>query len=110
MILQAFNHTASYDNAISDYFRKEYSEGVSQLPLRYGMNPHQKPAQLSTTLPQLPVKVMNGSPGFINLCDAFNSWQLVRVSSLHFFVEFFFKYVLYITLFCKLIKQSFQVI
>ncbi|XP_006819527.2 bifunctional purine biosynthesis protein ATIC-like, partial [Saccoglossus kowalevskii] len=78
LAVKAFNHTAEYDGAISNYFRKEYSQGVSQLPLRYGMNPHQKPAQLYTTLPQLPVKVLNGSPGFINLCDAFNSWQLVR--------------------------------
>ena len=54
--LQAFNHTAEYDSAISDYFRREYSQGVSQLPLRYGMNPHQKPAQLYTTLPELPMK------------------------------------------------------
>lgn len=43
------------------------------------MNPHQNPAQLYTTDAQLPVKVVNGSPGFINLCDAFNSWQLVKV-------------------------------
>lgn len=42
------------------------------------MNPHQKPAQLFTTLSKLPVQVVNGSPGFINLCDAFNGWQLVK--------------------------------
>lgn len=78
MALKAFTHTAKYDEAISDYFRKQYSAGVSQLTLRYGMNPHQKPAQLFTTLEQLPLKVINGSPGFINLCDAFNGWQLVK--------------------------------
>ncbi|EDO37389.1 predicted protein [Nematostella vectensis] len=78
LALKAFSHTASYDMAISDYFRKEYSENVSHIPLRYGMNPHQKPAQLMTMEPELPVKVLNGAPGFINLCDAFNSWQLVR--------------------------------
>lgn len=77
LAVKAFNHTAEYDGAISNYFRKEYSQGESQLPLRYGMNPHQKPAQLYTTLPQLPLKVVNGSPGFINLCDALNAWQLV---------------------------------
>lgn len=77
---KAFSHTAKYDEAISDYFRKQYSHGVSHIPLRYGMNPHQKPAQLFTLEPKLPVNVLNGSPGFINLCDAFNSWQLVRVS------------------------------
>ena len=55
-VLQAFNHTAHYDAAISDYFRRQYSQCESQLPLRYGMNPHQKPAQIYTTLPQLPLK------------------------------------------------------
>lgn len=42
------------------------------------MNPHQKPAQIFTTLPKLPLNVLNGSPGFINLCDALNGWQMVR--------------------------------
>ncbi|XP_058042037.1 bifunctional purine biosynthesis protein ATIC [Ahaetulla prasina] len=78
LALKAFTHTSQYDAAISDYFRKEYSKGVSQLPLRYGMNPHQTPAQLYTSRPQLPLSVLNGSPGFINLCDALNAWQLVR--------------------------------
>uniref|UniRef100_A0A8D0HL26 Bifunctional purine biosynthesis protein ATIC n=1 Tax=Sphenodon punctatus TaxID=8508 RepID=A0A8D0HL26_SPHPU len=76
--LKAFTHTAQYDAAISDYFRKEYSKGVAQLPLRYGMNPHQTPAQLYTLRPELPLTVLNGSPGFINLCDALNAWQLVK--------------------------------
>ncbi|XP_072174154.1 bifunctional purine biosynthesis protein ATIC-like [Diadema setosum] len=78
LAVKAFNHTATYDMAISNYFRQQYSEGVSNLPLRYGTNPHQKPAQLSTFLPKLPMEVINGSPGFINLCDAFNAWQLVK--------------------------------
>lgn len=78
LALKAFTHTAQYDEAISDYFRKQYSAGESQLTLRYGMNPHQKPAQLFTTLEKLPLRVVNGSPGFINLCDALNGWQLVK--------------------------------
>uniref|UniRef100_A0A8C6WM31 Bifunctional purine biosynthesis protein ATIC n=1 Tax=Neogobius melanostomus TaxID=47308 RepID=A0A8C6WM31_9GOBI len=78
LALKAFTHTAQYDDAISDYFRGQYSRGVSQRPLRYGMNPHQAPAQLYTLRPELPLKVVNGSPGFINLCDALNAWQLVR--------------------------------
>uniref|UniRef100_A0A673J2T8 Bifunctional purine biosynthesis protein ATIC n=1 Tax=Sinocyclocheilus rhinocerous TaxID=307959 RepID=A0A673J2T8_9TELE len=78
LALKAFTHTAQYDVAISDYFRREYSRGISQLPLRYGMNPHQAPAQLYTLRPALPLTVLNGSPGFINLCDALNAWQLVR--------------------------------
>ena len=55
-VLQAFNHTALYDDTISNYFRQQYASGVAQMPLRYGMNPHQQPAQLYTTLPQLPLK------------------------------------------------------
>lgn len=76
--LKAFTHTAVYDDAISDYFRRTFSSGTSQLPLRYGMNPHQKPAQIFTRGAKLPLTVVNGSPGFINLCDALNAWQLVR--------------------------------
>lgn len=78
LALKAFTHTAQYDAVISDYFRKQFSAGGSQLNLRYGMNPHQKPAQLFTTLDKLPLKVLNSSPGFINLCDALNAWQLVK--------------------------------
>uniref|UniRef100_A0A2K5ZA66 Bifunctional purine biosynthesis protein ATIC n=1 Tax=Mandrillus leucophaeus TaxID=9568 RepID=A0A2K5ZA66_MANLE len=74
----AFTHTAQYDEAISDYFRRQYSKGISQMPLRYGMNPHQTPAQLYTLKPKLPITVLNGAPGFINLCDALNAWQLVK--------------------------------
>lgn len=76
--LKAFEHTADYDTAISDFFRKKYNEGVSQLPLRYGANPHQKPAQAYVQEGQLPFKVLNGSPGYINLLDALNSWPLVK--------------------------------
>lgn len=78
LALKAFTHTAQYDDAISDYFRKQYSASESQLTLRYGMNPHQKPGQIFTTLEKLPLKVINGSPGFINLCDGLNGWQLVK--------------------------------
>ncbi|XP_015758278.1 PREDICTED: bifunctional purine biosynthesis protein PURH-like [Acropora digitifera] len=95
LALKVFSHTASYDEAIADFFRKKYSGGVSHLPLRYGMNPHQKPAQLFTTEPKLPVTVLNGSPGFINLCDALNSWQLVKElqQSLHLPAAASFKHV-----------------
>lgn len=78
LALKAFTHTAEYDAIISDYFRRQYSAGASQLNLRYGMNPHQKPAQIFTMLERLPLKVVNAAPGFINLCDALNGWQLVR--------------------------------
>ncbi|AJV72081.1 Ade16p [Saccharomyces cerevisiae YJM189] len=77
--LKAFEHTADYDAAISDFFRKQYSEGKAQLPLRYGCNPHQRPAQAYTTQQEeLPFKVLCGTPGYINLLDALNSWPLVK--------------------------------
>lgn len=78
LALKAFEHTAEYDAMISDFFRKQYSEDVSQLPLRYGANPHQKPAQAFVTKGELPFKVLSGSPGYINLLDALNSWPLVK--------------------------------
>ncbi|AEY97897.1 FAFR213Cp [Eremothecium gossypii FDAG1] len=79
LALKAFEHTADYDAAIADFFRKKYSEGKSQLTLRYGANPHQKPAQAFAALhDELPFKVLCGSPGYINLLDALNSWPLVK--------------------------------
>jgi phosphoribosylaminoimidazolecarboxamide formyltransferase / IMP cyclohydrolase len=78
LALKAFTHTAQYDALISDYFRKQFSSNVSQINLRYGMNPHQKPAQIYTTMAELPLKILNASPGFINLCDALNAFQLVK--------------------------------
>ncbi|XP_022258328.1 bifunctional purine biosynthesis protein PURH-like [Limulus polyphemus] len=78
LAIKAFNHTAQYDMAVSDYFRREFGQEHSQLSLRYGMNPHQTPAQIFTYSEKLPLTVLNGSPGFINLCDALNAWQLVQ--------------------------------
>ena len=49
-----------------------------ELTLRYGMNPHQKPARVLVDEGDLPFEVLSGSPGYINLLDALNSWQLVR--------------------------------
>ncbi|RXG71977.1 Bifunctional purine biosynthesis protein PURH [Armadillidium vulgare] len=77
LAVKAFTHTAQYDDLISNYFRKQFMQKEACLPLRYGMNPHQKPAQIFTTRERLPFKVLNGAPGFINLCDALNAWQLV---------------------------------
>ncbi|MFD0672269.1 phosphoribosylaminoimidazolecarboxamide formyltransferase [Cohnella sp. GCM10027633] len=49
-----------------------------EIVLRYGMNPHQKEAKLHADGKQLPIQVVNGDPGFINLLDALNAFQLVR--------------------------------
>jgi len=51
----------------------------ASLPLRYGTNPQQAPARVyMRSEAGLPITVLGGSPGYINLLDALNSWQLVR--------------------------------
>src|SRR3990172_3623220 len=50
----------------------------SEISLRYGFNPHQKPARIYMDKGNLPFNVLNGTPGYINMLDALNSWQLVR--------------------------------
>lgn len=52
---------------------------MNSMELKYGCNPNQKPARVFMKDGQdLPFTVLNGRPGYINLLDAFNSWQLVR--------------------------------
>ncbi|MBN1582825.1 MAG: phosphoribosylaminoimidazolecarboxamide formyltransferase [Anaerolineae bacterium] len=49
-----------------------------QIELKYGTNPHQKPARLIVEQDPSPLQILNGRPGYINLLDAFGAWQLVR--------------------------------
>ena len=49
-----------------------------RLELKYGCNPHQKPARMLFEGEPSPLQVLNGTPGYINLLDAFGAWQLVR--------------------------------
>jgi phosphoribosylaminoimidazolecarboxamide formyltransferase/IMP cyclohydrolase len=49
-----------------------------EIILKYGCNPHQKPARVYAKRGVLPIEVFNGKPGYINLLDAFNAWQLVK--------------------------------
>ena len=52
---------------------------VAELQLKYGCNPNQKPSRIFMEGGEdLPIEILNGRPGYINLMDAFNSWQLVR--------------------------------
>ena len=51
---------------------------ANELELKYGCNPNQKPARIFMKEGELPIEVLNGRPGYINLLDAFNSWQLVK--------------------------------
>lgn len=77
--LKAFEHTADYDDHISAFFRARYAgDGLQYSTLRYGANPHQKPAAAFMRSADLPFKVLCGSPGYINLLDALNSWPLVK--------------------------------
>ncbi|KAJ7173483.1 bifunctional purine biosynthesis protein ade10 [Mycena filopes] len=88
LALKAFEMTAQYDDAISGYFREQYASAelpkdklagaVQRIALRYGANPHQKPAQAFVSHGELPFKVLCGSPGYINLLDALNSYALVK--------------------------------
>ena len=52
---------------------------MNELELKYGCNPNQKPSRIyMENGADLPIKVLNGKPGYINFLDAFNGWQLVR--------------------------------
>ncbi len=51
---------------------------MNELQLKYGCNPNQKPARVYMKNGDLPVTVLNGKPGYINLLDALNGWQLVK--------------------------------
>jgi phosphoribosylaminoimidazolecarboxamide formyltransferase/IMP cyclohydrolase len=86
----AFALSASYDSMIASYMAEQLDSAPdSEAPvtvrvykpenvLKYGCNPHQKPARiLSRAGHPLPFTVENGIPGYINLLDAANAWQLV---------------------------------
>mmetsp|Transcript_6816 Transcript_6816/g.21457 ORF Transcript_6816/g.21457 Transcript_6816/m.21457 type:complete len:632 (-) Transcript_6816:94-1989(-) len=87
----AFAHSARYDAAIAAWFAGQLGDDAGAAPalltracerarpLKYGNNPHQKPAALYRPLgAKEPFTVRNGSPGYINMLDAFNAYQLVR--------------------------------
>ena len=51
---------------------------MKEFKLKYGCNPNQKRARIFTKDGELPIKILNGRAGYINLLDALNSWQLVK--------------------------------
>ncbi|KDO34260.1 phosphoribosylaminoimidazolecarboxamide formyltransferase/IMP cyclohydrolase [Saprolegnia parasitica CBS 223.65] len=82
----AFTLSAHYDTQISKWFNAQLGQTSDEvtrvyepaLPLKYGCNPHQNPASIMTIKgSKLPFKVLNGTPGYINLLDAANAYQLV---------------------------------
>lgn len=50
---------------------------MKEMELKYGCNPNQKPSKIFVDNGELPIEILNGRPGYINLLDAFNGWQLV---------------------------------
>uniref|UniRef100_A0A0G4HG91 MGS-like domain-containing protein n=1 Tax=Chromera velia CCMP2878 TaxID=1169474 RepID=A0A0G4HG91_9ALVE len=89
---EAYARTAAYDGAIAKYFAGSLTQDnpdykpvnfpnvyLPMRPLKYGCNPQQAPASLcSLGSNPLPFSVLNGTPGYINLLDAINAWQLVH--------------------------------
>ena len=51
---------------------------MNEFQLKYGCNPNQKPSRVYMQEGELPIEILNGRPGYINLLDAFNGWQLVK--------------------------------
>ena len=52
---------------------------MKEFELKYGCNPNQKPSKIfMKNDKELPIEILNGRPGYINLLDAFNGWQLVK--------------------------------
>ncbi|CAN0340104.1 unnamed protein product, partial [Phaeothamnion confervicola] len=84
---RAFATSAAYDSAIASWFANELGSAAPvvtraykhEYALKYGCNPHQKPAGIYSIMGRgLPFKALNGTPGYINLLDACNAWQLVK--------------------------------
>ena len=84
---RAYATSAAYDSSIASYFASQLDSEAPvaarvyqpEYPLKYGCNPQQKPAGISSILGSpLPFSVVNGKPGYINLLDAANAWQLVK--------------------------------
>eukprot|EP00933_Yihiella_yeosuensis_P036828 TRINITY_DN30644_c0_g1_i1.p1 TRINITY_DN30644_c0_g1~~TRINITY_DN30644_c0_g1_i1.p1 ORF type:complete len:613 (-),score=175.43 TRINITY_DN30644_c0_g1_i1:74-1912(-) len=87
MAAAAYALTSSYDSAVSSWMATQVEEPPAtqtvsfeiQRPLKYGCNPHQLPAGLGSVGGLgLPFEVISGVPGYINLLDAVNAWQLVH--------------------------------
>uniref|UniRef100_A0A1I7Y9I1 Phosphoribosylaminoimidazolecarboxamide formyltransferase n=1 Tax=Steinernema glaseri TaxID=37863 RepID=A0A1I7Y9I1_9BILA len=82
----AFDHTGSYDESVGGFMRRQFRTNGSERCLKlnnFGSNGHNShnnkdDAHLYSLQEQMPIKVLNGSPGYINILDALNAWQLVK--------------------------------
>ena len=89
MAIKAYQHVADYDKTIVEYFSADDNNIISrqyrkEFDLKYGCNPHQGLASVYSLHmndnfnKHKPFKLINGSPGYINLLDALGAWNLVR--------------------------------
>uniref|UniRef100_A0A915EDP4 Phosphoribosylaminoimidazolecarboxamide formyltransferase n=1 Tax=Ditylenchus dipsaci TaxID=166011 RepID=A0A915EDP4_9BILA len=96
-LVTAFEHTSSYDESITGYMRRQFGGNSTNsspnnrrlIPLRYGTNPHQSqeaelyssklicPSKVAISLETHTNQMLNGAPGYINILDGLNAWQLV---------------------------------
>jgi len=83
LAVKAYQHTSRYDSMISKYLDPTVSS-ISrtyhqQYQMKYGCNPQQDSSMImNLNSNDCPIKLLNGTPGYINLLDALNSWQLVH--------------------------------
>lgn len=78
--VKAFKRATEYDAAITRYLSEGKIETRTYTKiqdLKYGLNPHQKSAALYSIDGNSPLIFLNGDPGYINMLDALNGWQLV---------------------------------
>ena len=80
LAVKGFDMVTRYDAAITNYFQKDivFRRYEKQRDLKYGCNPYQDNSAIyKMNNVNLPFKILNGNPGYINLLDAINSWLLV---------------------------------
>ena len=65
-----------WNKACKSIYIKEYN--MKELELKYGCNPNQKPSRVFMKDGELPITVVNGRPGYINLLDALTAGSLLR--------------------------------
>lgn len=87
LAVKAYKHTSNYDAMISKYLDPHAESSLfrryhPQFKMKYGCNPQQERSAImsvNSSLPEdCPIDILNGVPGYINLLDALNSWQLVH--------------------------------
>ena len=80
MTYSKFYHTITIGSTKNETgrLRRDVKVGNKGIELRYGCNPHQTQAKACIKEGELPFEILSGKPGYINMMDALNSWQLVK--------------------------------